>query len=102
MIKSHINQRFYKVIIIMLRRFLKKTKSYSHFLWLILLISITSFVTYFYNINKETQSENLNKTLRNVYLQKVIAKITSGLEDRYSEIEYIVKDGDILNFRFNT
>ena len=94
MIKSHINQRFYKVIIIMLRRFLKKTKSYSHFLWLILLISITSFVTYFYNINKETQSENLNKTLRNVYLQKVIAKITSGLEDRYSEIEYIVKDGD--------
>ena len=94
MIKSHINQRFYIVIIIMLKKFIKKTKPYSHFLWLILLILITSSVTYFYNINKVSQSENLNKTFRNVYLQKIITKITSGLEDRYSEIEYIVKDGD--------
>ena len=69
-------------------------KLLSHFIWLILLISITSFVTYFYENNKKSQYVNLKKTLNNLYFQKSIAKITSGLEDRFSEFEYIVKEGD--------
>ena len=78
----------------MLIKFKQKAKSLSPFIFLILLITITIFVTYFYNNNKKSQHESLKKTLSNVYLQKVFAKITSELENRYSEFEYIVKEGD--------
>ena len=78
----------------MLIKFKQKAKSLSHFIFFILLITITIFVTYFYNNNKKSQHESLKKTLSNVYLQKVFAKITSELENRYSEFEYIVKEGD--------
>ena len=77
-----------------LTKFKRKIKSYSHFIWLILLIIITSFVTYFYENNKESQYLNLKKTLNNFYLQKTFAKITSKLENRYTEFHYIVKEGD--------
>ena len=72
----------------------RKIKSLSHFIWLILLILITSFVTYFYETNKDSQYKNLKKTLDNVYFKKTLSNITSSLEDRYSEFEYIVKEGD--------
>ena len=78
----------------MLSKFKKKIKTLSHFVWLVLLITVTSFVTYFYDSNKKLQQENLKKTLSNVYLQKTFAKLTSELEDRYKEINYIVKEGD--------
>ena len=78
----------------MILKFKKKIKSLSHFIWLVLLIIITSFVTYFYESNKKLQYENFKKTLNNLYLQKTISKITSSLEYRYVEIEYLVKDGD--------
>ena len=63
----------------------KKIKSLSHFIWLILLIIITSFVTYFYEINKKSQYLSLKKTLQNVYFQKALTKITNSLEDRYKD-----------------
>ena len=72
----------------------RKIKSLSHFIWLVLLILITSFVTYFYETNKDSQYKNLKKTLDNVYFKKTLSNITSNLEDRYSEFEYIVKEGD--------
>ena len=78
----------------MISKIKKKTKSLSHFIWLILLITITSLVTYFYDSNKKSQYQNLKKTLNNVYFKKTFSKITSSLEDRYTEIEYIVKPGD--------
>ena len=78
----------------MLRKIKKKAKSFSHFIWLFLLILITVFVTYFYDSNKNLQFVSLKKTLNNVYLKKVVAKITSELENRYVEYEYIVKSGD--------
>ncbi len=78
----------------MLSKFKKKIKTLSHFIWLILLITITSFVTYLYDSNKKLQQQNLKKTLSNVYFQKVLEKITSELENRYSKFEYIVKAGD--------
>ena len=55
---------------------------------------ITTFVTYFYNNTKNLQNESFKKTLGNVYLQKTFAKITSELQDRYTEIEYTVEEGD--------
>ena len=78
----------------MLIKLKQKTKSLSHFIFLILLIIITTFVTYFYNNTKKSQNESFKKTLSNVYLQKTFAKITSELQDRYNEIEYTVEEGD--------
>ena len=67
----------------MLKKIKKKTKSFSHFIWLILLITVTSFVTYFYEQNKQSNYKNLKKTLNNFYLQKTFAKITSKLENKW-------------------
>ena len=78
----------------MITKFKKKIKSLTHFIWLILLISIASIVTYFHESNKKSQYNNLKKTLNNIYFQKTITKITSELEDRYEEFEYIIKEGD--------
>ena len=72
----------------------KKTKSLSHFIWLLLLIVITVSVTYFNETNKKSQYSNLKKTLSNLYFQKTVEKITSELLDRYNKYEFIVKDGD--------
>tara|TARA_B100001564_G_scaffold349023_1_gene351616 strand:+ start:122 stop:1393 length:1272 start_codon:yes stop_codon:yes gene_type:complete len=77
-------------------------KLLSHFIWLILLISITSFVAYFYENNKKSQYVNLKKTLNNIYFQKTISKVTSGLENRFLEFEYIVKEGDNYESIINT
>jgi len=77
-----------------LKKFKQKTKSLSHFIFLVLLILITTFVTYFYNNNKNLRNESFKKTLSNVYLQKTFSKITSELQDRYNEIEYTVEEGD--------
>ena len=78
----------------MLKKIKKKTKSFSHFIWLILLITVTSFVTYFYEANKESQYLSLKKTLQHVYFQKALTKITNTLEDRYKDFLYVVKEGD--------
>ena len=78
----------------MISKFKKKAKPLSHFIWLILLITITSFVTYFYDSNKKSQHEIFKKTLSNVYFKKTLTKITSVLEDRYTIIEHVVKSGD--------
>ncbi|MDC3082516.1 M23 family metallopeptidase [Candidatus Pelagibacter sp.] len=78
----------------MLIKIKRKIKSLSHFIWLILLIIITIFVTYYYDSNRDTQYKNLKKTLNNFYIQKTFSKITSKLENRYLEFEYIVKEGD--------
>ena len=78
----------------MLTKYKRKIKSLSHFIWLILLIIITSLVTYFYELNRDTQYKNIKKTLNNIYFQKTFAKITSELENRYTEFHYIVKEGD--------
>ncbi len=78
----------------MLTKIKKKLKSITHFIWLILLVIVTAFVTYFYESNKAAQYKNFKKTLGNVYLKKTFSKITSKLENRYVELEYIVKEGD--------
>ena len=78
----------------MLPKFKKKIKSLTHFVWLILLIIIAIFVTNFQQTSKNLQYKSLKKTLNNVYLQKTFEKVTSELKDRYTELEYIVKEGD--------
>ena len=78
----------------MLTKTKRKIKSLSHFIWLILLIIITSLVTYFYELNRDSQYKNIKKTLNNIYFQKTFAKITSELENIYTEFNYIVKEGD--------
>ena len=67
---------------------------FSYFVWLLFLIFFTVFVTYFYNQNKQNQINYLNKSLKNIYLNNTIKKITSELKPRYINIEYDVKQGD--------
>ena len=67
---------------------------FSYFVWLLFLIIFTVFVTYFYNQNKQNQINYLNKSLKNIYLNNTIKKITSELKPRYINIEYDVKQGD--------
>ncbi len=86
----------------MLKKLKKKIKFISHFIWLILLSFITVLVTYIYESNKNSQKENLNKTLNNIYFQKVFSKITSELENRFVEIDYTVKSGDTFESIINS
>ena len=78
----------------LIKKINRKIKPFSDFIWLILLILIVSFVTYFFDNNKKKQSEIFKKTLDNIYLQKAFTKITSGLESRFITIDYKVKQGD--------
>ncbi len=78
----------------MLTKLKKKTKSLLNYIWLILLIIISVFVIYINDRSTKSHHENLKKTLNNIYFQKVITKVTSKLENRFTEIEYIVKAGD--------
>ena len=78
----------------LIKKINRKIKPFSHFIWLILLILIVSFATYFFDNNKKKQSEIFKKTLDNIYLQKTFTKITSGLESRFITIDYKVKQGD--------
>ena len=78
----------------MLTKFKKKIKSLTHFIWLILLVIISIIVTNFYESNKESQYKNLKKTLSNFYFQKTFTKITSELENRYNELEHIIREGE--------
>ena len=72
----------------------KIIKKYSYFFWLLILIFLTVFITYFYNLNKKSQINYLNKALKNTYLSNSIKKLTSELKPRYINIEYNVKQGD--------
>ena len=78
----------------LIKKINRKIKPFSHFIWLILLILIVSFATYFFDNNRKKQSEIFKKTLDNIYLQKTFTKITSGLESRFITIDYKVKQGD--------
>ena len=78
----------------LLNKISRKIKPLSHFIWLVILILIVSFVTYFYDYNKKEQSQILKKTFNNIYLQKTFSSITSELEPRFLTINYKVKEGD--------
>jgi len=73
---------------------LEKLQEYAYFIWLILLVCIAVFVTYFYDTNKKNQIFFLKKSFQNIYLIKSINTLTSNLKPRYIEINYKVKKGD--------
>ena len=72
----------------------KIMNKYSYFFWLLILIFLTVFITYFYNLNKKNQFSYLSKAIKNIYLNNSIKKITSELKPRFINIEYNVKQGD--------
>ena len=69
-------------------------REYSYFIWLIFLVFITIFVTYFYDINKKNQIKYLNKSLKNTYLKKSLNTLTSELKPRYILVDYVTGEGD--------
>ena len=75
-------------------KIIEKLQEYTYFIWLILLIFIAVFVTYFYDTNKKNQIYLLQKSFDNVYLKKSVNALTSKLKPRYIEINYEVQKGD--------
>ena len=78
----------------MKNKILEKFHEFAYFIWLVLLVFIAVFVTYFYDTNKKNQIYFLQKTFDNVYLKKSINSITSKLKPRYITIDYIIQKGD--------
>ena len=78
----------------MKNKILEKLHEFAYFIWLILLVFIAVFVTYFYDTNKKNQIYLLQKSFDNVYLQKSINSLTSKLNPRYLTIDYIIQKGD--------
>tara|TARA_B100001248_G_scaffold256805_1_gene238373 strand:- start:1364 stop:2662 length:1299 start_codon:yes stop_codon:yes gene_type:complete len=72
----------------------EKLQHYTYFIWLVLLVIVAVFVTYFYDTNKKKQISYLQKSFDNVYLRKSINSVTSQLLPRYETINYIVQKGD--------
>ncbi len=75
-------------------KILEKLQEYAYFIWLILLITLAVFVTYFYDTNKKNQIYLLQNSFNNIYLKKSINTLTSKLKPRYIEINYKVQKGD--------
>ena len=73
---------------------LNKIKVYAHFIWLILLMSISVLVINYYNQYQKNQVEYLIKSLDNIYFHKSFKNIASKLKPRYIKINYISKAGD--------
>ena len=82
-------------------KILEKLQQYNYFVWLILLIIIAVFVTYFYDANKKNQISYLLKSFDNVYLKKSINSVTSQLSPRYKIIDYKVQKGDTYQIIIN-
>ena len=78
----------------MKNKILEKLQHYTYFIWLILLLTVAVFVTYFYDINKKNQLSYLQESFKNIYLRKSINSITSQLLPRYEIINYKVQKGD--------
>ena len=75
-------------------KIIEKLQEHAYFIWLIILIFIAVFVTYFYDTNKKNQIYLFQKSFDNVYLKKSIITLTSNLKPRYFEINYEVQKGD--------
>ncbi len=78
----------------MKNKIFEKLQHYTYFIWLVLLVIVAVFVTYFYDTNKKNQISYLQKSFDNVYLKKSINSVTSKLLPRYETINYIVQKGD--------
>ena len=72
----------------MKNKIVEKLQEFTYFIWLILLIILAVFVTYFYDTNKKSQINYLQKTFDNIYLKKTINSLTSNLRPRYLTINY--------------
>ena len=78
----------------MKNKILEKLHEFAYFIWLILLVFVAVFVTYFYDTNKKNQIYLLQKSFDNVYLKKSLNSLTSKLNPRYLTIDYIIQKGD--------
>ena len=72
----------------------QKFQEFAYFIWLILLVFIAVFVTYFYDNNKKNQIYFFEKTINNIFFQKSLEKIASELTPRFLFYDYEVNNGD--------
>ncbi len=94
MLKSLVFQYILINFSLMKTKIIEKLQEHAYFIWLIILIFIAVFVTYFYDTNKKNQIYLFQKSFDNIYLKKSINTLTSNLKPRYFEINYEVQKGD--------
>ena len=78
----------------MKNKIVEKLQEFAYFIWLVLLVILAVFVTYFYDTNKKSQINYLQKTFDNIYLKKTINSLTSNLRPRYLTVNYRIQKGD--------
>ncbi len=76
-------------------------KKFNYLIWLLLLISFTIFITYFYDRNKNNQISQLNKILHNIYFKNSLKELASELKPRYIFLDHTVNDGDTFDYIIN-
>ena len=72
----------------------KTVAKYKSFLLLLSLIILTTIIINSYDKFKNEQSKKLDNILNNIYLQKTLKSISSGLKPRFEKINYIVNYGE--------
>ena len=72
----------------------KTITKYKSFLLLISLIVLTTIIINSYDKFKNEQAKKLDNILHNIYLQKTLKSISSGLEPRFEKINYVINSGE--------
>ena len=69
-------------------------KEYSVFFWLILVALLFVIISIIHTSNKNDNALQIENSLKNIYLKKILFEITNNLEPRFIKITYISKTGD--------
>lgn len=69
-------------------------KEYSVFFWLILVTLLFVIISIIHTSNKNDSALQIENSLKNIYLKKILFEITNNLEPRFIKITYISKTGD--------
>ena len=68
---------------------------------IILLLILSLISAHIYNSYKKNEMAEIEKLLKNIYLNKTINSIFESFEPRYKKITYTVNEGDTIEKIFN-
>ena len=64
---------------------------------LIILTTFTILISFYFNIQKELESEKKNNIINNIYLQKTLNEIIKNLEPKYKIYNHKIKSGETFD-----
>ena len=72
-------------------------KKNTHIIVVILALTATIILNNLYNKYKFNEIQSLEKAINNIYLNKTLDTLLDGLNPRFDDVEYSVRDGDTLD-----